>query len=120
MKKILKITIILLLMFTFQMYINHCYAMEIINDVNHYRPIQNQANEEEVMNITGSIVTAIRVVGIIISVIALMCIGIRMMVASTQEKSILKESLPGYILGAIMVMAITILPSIIYQLVQNI
>ena len=51
--------------------------------------------------------------------IILMILGIKQMTASIEEKSIIKQAMPGYILGAIMVMAITWLPSLIYSVVSK-
>ena len=48
-----------------------------------------------------------------------MVIGIREMTASVEEKSIIKQSMPGYIIGAVLVMAMTTLPSIIYNAVNT-
>lgn len=64
----------------------------------------------------GVILGIIRAVGIVTSVIALMIIGIRMMTLSIEEKAIYKESLPGYILGVVMVVAFSVIPSIIYDI----
>ena len=48
-----------------------------------------------------------------------MAIGIKEMTSSAEEKSIIKQALPVYILGVIMVVAITTLPSIIYNIVKG-
>ena len=64
----------------------------------------------------GVILGIIRAVGIVSSVIALMIIGIRMMTLSIEEKAIYKESLPGYIFGVVMVVAFSVIPSIIYDI----
>ena len=42
------------------------------------------------------------------------------MTASVEEKSILKKAMPGYILGAIMIFAITVIPTIIYEIANDI
>ena len=62
---------------------------------------------------------AIRAIGIVVSVIALIVIGIRQITASAEEKSIIKEAMPGYILGLILVVSITFLPTIIYNFMQK-
>lgn len=64
----------------------------------------------------GIILGVIRAIGMVVSVIILMILGIKQMTASIEEKSIIKQAMPGYILGAIMVFAITWLPSLIYNI----
>ena len=66
------------------------------------------------------ITSAIRGIGMVLSVIILMIIGIKEMTASVEEKSILKKAMPGYILGAIMIFAITVIPTIIYEIANDI
>jgi hypothetical protein len=66
----------------------------------------------------GVILGIIRSLGIIVSIGTLMVIGIRTMVASASEKSVYKQALPGYILGAFMVFAITCIPELIYNLMK--
>ena len=73
----------------------------------------------DLVNKASVIVAVIRNVGIVVSVIALMIIGIKAMTGSIEQKADYKKSLPGYILGVIMVIAITVLPSIIYEVVKN-
>ena len=65
------------------------------------------------------IIAAIRNIGIVISVVALIVIGIKQVISSAEEKSILKEAMPGYILGLILVVSITFLPTIIYDFITN-
>ena len=48
-----------------------------------------------------------------------MIIGIREVTASAEEKSIIKQAMPGYILGAIMVFVITMIPTLIYNFSQG-
>ena len=53
------------------------------------------------------------------SVVTLMIIGIKQMTASAEEKSILKQAMPGYILGAVMVFAMTVIPTLIYEFAKG-
>ena len=41
------------------------------------------------------------------------------MYGSVEEKSAYKEALPGYILGLIMVVAITTIPNLIYSVINS-
>ena len=107
MKKVLKITIILMMIFT------------IFAQVDWWKPTDPDIGESNYINKANIITTVIRNIGIVVSVIAIMIIGIREMTASAEEKSIIKQSMPGYILGAVMVGAISFLPSLIYNIVKN-
>ena len=88
-----------------------------INPYN-YKPT-NENQGETYKNKVGIILGVIRAIGIIVSVGALIVIGIKMMLGSIEEKSIIKQALPGYIIGALLVMSMTTLPSIIYKIASK-
>ena len=142
MNKVLKITIILIMIFTIFTQISSVYASQAkgtdgsggggqtsssgiggqsINpgewDPSQYREPSNGGLLESRAKI---ITTVIRSVGIVLSVIILMIIGIKEMTASVEEKSMLKKAMPGYILGAIMVFAITVIPTVLYEIANDI
>ena len=116
MKKLIKMIYIILIVLTltmcFQMINNKTYATNIIN-TNDYEPTIE--NTTSLFNKAGIIVALIRNIGIVVSVIALMLIGIRAMVGSAEEKADYQKSLPGYLIGAVLVFAMTMIPSIIYN-----
>ena len=62
----------------------------------------------------------IRVIGIVLSVVMLMMIGIKYMLGSAEQKADYKKTLIPYIIGALIIFTGSILPQIIYQFVQNI
>ena len=76
-------------------------------------------NTKSIDNRTKRILGIIRGIGIVVSVIALMVIGIKEITGSIEEKSAIKKAMPVYVLGVIMVVAVTTLPSIIYQVVNK-
>lgn len=138
MKKVFKITIILILAILMQMQFNFVYAVG--EGTGHFaeeygstagggedwsggsesfwNPISAD-DSEELASKANIIATIIRNVGIVVSVIALMIIGIRTMTASVEEKAVYKQALPGYILGVIMVIAISVIPTIIFNVVKK-
>lgn len=61
------------------------------------------------------IISTIRVIGMIISVGALMIIGIRYMLSSVEEKALQKESMIFYVIGAILTFAIVYIASAVYE-----
>ena len=77
-------------------------------------------SQDEFNNKGKVVVAAIRGIGIVVAIISLMVIGIKQMTASVEEKSIIKQAMPGYILGVILVVSITFLPTIIYNFMQKI
>lgn len=144
MKKLIKVIYIILIVLTlvmcFQMINDKVYATEIV-DPDDYDPTPTEGDtvtietgedeygntitetytEEEyydqtaLFNKAKIIVALIRNIGIVVSVIALMLIGIRAMVGSAEEKADYQKSLPGYLMGAVLVFAMTMIPSIIYN-----
>ena len=85
----------------------------------YWKPDDEFGGEYEINYKAKRVLGIIRNLGIIVSVIALMIIGIREITASVEEKSIIKASLPGYILGVVLIAAVTILPSLIYELTKD-
>ena len=120
MKNLIKISIIIAIILIIVLKSISCYAAtDILGDLNQYDPRNQQTEEEEIKNRTGIILAVIRTVGIIISVISLMIIGIKTITGSAEEKSEYKQRLPGYVLGVILVATVTTLPAIIYNITSN-
>ena len=116
MRKLLITTIILILLIM-TISVNTCYATSIIDNPGTYKP--SQEDVPEVKEKAEIVLGVIRTVGIVVSVISLMIIGIKTMTGSLEEKAEYKKALPGYVLGAVMVAAMTWLPSIIYNIVKD-
>lgn len=89
------------------------------NPTEFWEPEDVNVSQEKIGDKASIITTVIRNIGIAVSVISLMIIGIREMLASAEEKSVIKQSMPGYIFGVVMIAAITTLPSIIYNVVKG-
>lgn len=89
------------------------------NPIDFWEPGDVKVNQEVIGDKASVITTVIRNIGIAVSVISLMIIGIREMLASAEEKSVIKQSMPGYLIGVFMIAAITTLPSIIYNIVKG-
>ena len=119
MKKLIKMIYIILIVLTltmcFQMINNKVCATEIV-DADGYELTEEDTTE--LFEKANVIATIIRSIGVVVSVLALMIIGLRAMVGSAEEKADYKKSLPGYLFGAIMVLAISLIPSVIYQVMQ--
>ena len=142
MNRVLKITIILIMFFTMFASANKVYATQgkgtdgsggggqtssssartqwSNKSTDWWKPKNVHIGQDELNDRVKTVVAAIRAIGIVVSVVALLLIGIRQITASAEEKSIIKEAMPGYILGLILVASITFLPTIIYNFMQNV
>lgn len=122
MKKVYIIMILLIMQIFFSL--NVCFAADILNP-DDWDPSKKEStvvttdDDQQFINKVDVILTVIRNVGIVVSVGALMIIGIRFMLGSIEEKAEYKQVLPGYIIGAILVMSVSALPSLIYDIAQN-
>ena len=132
MRKVIKIFITFIILITMSMQYNTIYAINYKDGGGNgkstkwtsqspiwYKPTSEDVGQEEIKDKANIITKAIRNIGIVVAVIALMVIGFRNMVASIDEKSIIKESLPGYLIGVVMVVALTMIPAIIYEIVKQ-
>ena len=119
MKRLIKIIYIILIVLTLTMFIqitsSNVYAENIINTDDYEPEIEDTT---DLFDKAGIVVAVIRNIGIVVSVIALMLIGIRAMVGSASEKADYQKSLPGYLVGAVLVFAITMIPSMIYNMLK--
>lgn len=74
----------------------------------------------EFIDIANAVIGAIRIFGTVVAVVALMALGVKYMLGSTQEKATYKETMIPYLIGAIMVFAIPNIIGIILDLVSQI
>lgn len=75
--------------------------------------------QKEVAALTGAgnkILTVITTIGIVISVVMLIVLGIKYMIGSTEEKAEYKKSLMPYVIGAGILFAASSIAQIIYTL----
>lgn len=70
----------------------------------------------DLTKVGNNIVTIIQVVGIVITVIVLLVIGIKYMMGSASEKAEYKKTMIPYIVGAVLIFAGTSLVRVIYSL----
>ena len=67
----------------------------------------------------GIILSIIRTLGIIISVVTLAAIALKIMFGSIEEKAKYKETLVPWIVGAFMVFSMTTIPDMIYDITSD-
>ena len=69
---------------------------------------------------SSKILGVIQVIGVVISVVMLIAIGIKYMVGSVEEKAEYKSSLKPYIIGTFVLFTGTMIPNIIFKIMQSI
>lgn len=65
------------------------------------------------------LVSVIENIGIILSVIILIVIGIKYMLGSVEERADYKKTMIPYLIGAFMVFSVSLIPQIIYKFMEN-
>lgn len=88
-------------------------------------PTQNQdmykpgtASSTKVQGKIGPILGIIRNIGIVLSVIFLMIIGVQAILGSAEERADYKKRLPKYLIGVIVLLAGSVIPQIIYNVMK--
>ena len=115
--KILILTIfIITIMFSFFNIISNAAGVSI--NVNDYKP-SNLIEDTETISFANKIIGLFQAVGNIVSVLALVLIGIKYMMGSIEEKAEYKETMIYYIIGAILVFAISNISAMIYNFAQT-
>ena len=74
-----------------------------------------KANSDKLSGKVGPILGAIRNIGVTVSVISLMIIGIRYMLGSIEEKANYKQTMLPYLIGVIILFAGSTIPQLIYK-----
>ena len=117
MKKIVKIGIILVILFSIMAQLNICNAALI--DIGTYEP-SDLGEEKTLVDKANVIASAIRNIGIVIAVISFMVIGIKAMVGSAEEKADYKKSMIPYLVGAVVLFGASAIAGVVVSLSQNI
>lgn len=97
-----------------------CYAVSTgLGDLNQYHSTTEEGSQKlkEKANI---IFLVIRSVGMVISVVTLIVIGIKYMIGSVEEKANYKETLLPYLVGAILLFTGSLIPQLIYDIMKKI
>ena len=85
---------------------------------NDYKPISG-GDTTKITTKANAILGIIQVVGSIISVIALVVIGIKYMAGSIEEKAEYKKTMLPYLIGSVLLFAASQLVSVIYNFAQG-
>ena len=76
------------------------------------KPADNVTGSPEIQSAGNSIIS---IVGVVLSVVVLMIIGIKYMMGSAEEKAEYKKTMIPYIVGAALIFAASIFANVIYQ-----
>ena len=91
-----------------------------IENPGEYKPSENSSSDNTQLIERGNLVIGvIQLLGSAISVITLMTLGIRYMLAGIQEKALYKETMGPYLIGAVMVFAIPNIIAIVYDFITG-
>ncbi len=88
-----------------------------VGDINPGSQSQNADNTIKQMG--NNTLGIIQVVGVVLSVLMLIIIGIKYMLGSTEEKAEYKKSLMPYVIGAAIVFTGSLVPNIIYKIANG-
>ena len=119
-KKNKKIIILVIAILTIILLINQVNATQVI-DPDSYTPYSQSevTGATSFLNMSNKLIGIIQMIGSIASVAALILIGIKYILGSVEEKAEYKKTLKPYLIGAIMVFAITNVLGIVQKLVTS-
>ena len=115
MKKAVRVLVILIIIFLLVSICSQTFAI----DPEKYKPDDPTEQEAKAMTDKVEIILgAVRNISVVVSVIAIMIIGVKYMLASVQEKARYKETMLPYIIGFLMAIVGATLVSYIYSAVH--
>ena len=79
----------------------------------------NVTGSKEITSLGKSIVGILRTVGVVLSVVVLIIIGIKYMMGSAEEKAEYKKTLMPYVIGAALVFAASAIAGIVFSFTQG-
>ena len=117
MKSIIKITILLMIIILCA----HTFVFASDFNPDEYNPENPEnipltdADKQKIADVTANILMYVRYCGIVLSVVILSIIGLKFILNSAEEKAKYMESMLPYIIGCFLLMASTIIPSMVYN-----
>ena len=83
------------------------------------KPADNVTGSPEIQSAGNSIISILQTVGVVLSVVVLMIIGIKYMMGSAEEKAEYKKILMPYIIGAALVFAASAIAGIVFNFANS-
>lgn len=120
-KKLFKMAIIFLTIFLLLIFIQSCVMADDLGLADDLSKYAQRSTTEPTKFVTkvNNILGVVQVIGSLCSVICLIVLGVKYMMGSLEEKAQYKKSLLPYFIGAIMVLGISNVLKIIYQIATN-
>ena len=113
MKKIIKITLILII---FIIVLNN-FSIAVLKPSDFNNP--DYSHTGDIKSVGEQIITIISVIGSITSVVVLVALGIKYMLGSVEEKAEYKKTLLPYVIGAAFVFAGSNIAGIVYSIINQ-
>ena len=88
-------------------------------DIGAYDKVITDQSSNKVMDMGNKIIGAIQLIGSIVSVLTLVVLGIKYMAGSVEERAEYKKTMMPYVVGAVMVFAITNLLKILENVISG-
>lgn len=117
-KKTIKILLVLIsIILIFSINAIQVYALvDPMTDPDAWAPGAMTETSTHFEPIVKNVLGVINAVGVVISVVVLMAIGIKYMMGSVEEKAEYKKTMMGYAIGALMLFSLTTIPNILYTI----
>lgn len=114
-KKVIKIIVsIILFIIAISTTINVKAVMDP-DDIGKYYIKDELTGEEDLKRFGNKALGIIQTVGVVLSVLILIIVGIKYMVGSAEQRAEYKKSLLPYVIGAIILFSVTTIANIVYQ-----
>ncbi len=79
----------------------------------------NNTNTTGITNLGNRIITILSTIGMVVSVVVLIVLGIKYMMGSAEEKAEYKKTLLPYLIGAGLVFAASVIAQVVFNFMQN-
>lgn len=116
-KKIILIFVIFLIIITCISTMSFAEEIEGLGELNNYKG--TGSDTKAFQDKADIVVGVIRNVGVVLSVIILIILGIKYMIGSVEERADYKKSMIPYLVGAFILFTGSIIPQIIYDFTTN-
>lgn len=121
MRKFQKVLIILfILILIILLCNNNVFAEDLLDNLDDFDPLKNTATTEvQLRQKINPILSVLRMLGAIVSVVTMMILGFKYMIGSAEEKASYKKTMIPWLIGAFLLFTVNVLPSILKNLTLN-
>ena len=116
MKKVSKILLVIVIILAFIIIPQTSFA--VTDDISQWDISMTQTVPPKINNIVGIIISTLRNVSVIITVLVITILGIKYMIGSVQEKAEYKKTYINIILGVVLITMVTTIVKVIFEAAQ--